>query len=161
MVKFSISYNLYCINILLQGKISRQNKIYFQGENPSGSDLNALGLYMMSCLIFVVCALIEFAIVVLVSRSSASLKKKLEKSNAENREHLVVTETLRPRWNNGETINEPTERERTVEQLPSLARSLMDKVFPHINTIDLYAFFVYFCLFLLFNCGYWQKYLAK
>ena len=115
----------------------------------------------MTCLIFVVGALIEFAIVVLINRSSASLNKKHEKSKVENTNKQTVTETPRQCWNENENINEITENEKAVEPQPGLARRLIYNVFPHINTIDLIAFYVYFCLFVLFNCVYWPTYLAK
>ena len=71
--------------------------MWFQAENPSGSDLNALGLYMIICLIFVVGALIEFAVVVLISRSSAPMSKQLDKSprisKMENKNEPMVAAT--------------------------------------------------------------------
>ena len=116
---------------------------------------------MMSCLIFVVGALIEFAIVVLISRSSTSLNKKLEKSNAENTNKQMVSGTPMLCWNQGENINDITENARIGKPRPGLARKLIDKAFPNLNTIDLYAFCLYFGLFVLFNCVYWSKYLTK
>ena len=135
--------------------------MHVQAENPSGSNLNALGVYMMSCLIFVVGALIEFAIVLLINRSSASLNKNIEKSNVAKTNNQMVTEASKMCWKKDENVNEITETERTAKPMPSLAQRLVDNVFPRINTIDLCAFWVHFCLFVLFNCFYWLTYLAK
>ena len=135
--------------------------MHVQAENPSGSNLNALGVYMMSCLIFVVGALIEFAIVLLINRSSASLNKNIEKSNVAKTNNQMVTEASKMCWKKDENVNEITETERTAKPMSSLAQRLVTNIFPRINTIDICAFWVHFCLFVLFNCFYWLTYLAN
>ena len=139
--------------------------MYLQAENPSGADLNALGLYMIICLIFVVGALIEFAVVVLISRSSAGMSKQRDKSprmlTMEKANEQMVTENPRLCWNKVENSNEIAQTKPAVKPINSLARTLIDNTFPHINNIDLFAFCAYFCLFVLFNCIYWTTYLAN
>ena len=137
----------------------------FQAENPSGSDLNALGLYMIICLIFVVGALIEFAVVVLINRSSAGMRKQRDKPpqmlTMERTNEQMVTGNPRLCCNKVENGNEIAKTKPAVKPIHSLVRTLIDNTFPHLNYIDLFAFCVYFCLFALFNCIYWTTYLQK
>ena len=139
------------------------NVLYLKAENPSGSSLNALGLYLISCLIFVVGALAEFSIVVVISRSSGSASRRSEElrknPNVENANELMASGNQRICWNNDENVSAATDNERATGPLPSSAQRLIDYMKLHINTIDLSAFFVYLCLFVMFNCIYWAKYL--
>ena len=137
-----------------------------QAENPSGSDLNALALYIMSCLIFIVAALIEFAIVVLVSRSSKTMNRKtkdpLTTSNAGNntdeKKHNI-------KGNQGSSLEVrdyvecETKNGGQGEMTLTLPQKWLIYVISNINSIDLVAFCVYLFLFVLFNGIYWQVYL--
>ena len=82
-------------------------------------------------------------------------------ANMENRNNELETGNPRICWNEVkiENVAASTVNTAGVESVPSPAKRLIKLIFPYINTIDLWAFCVYLCLFVLFNCIYWPKYL--
>ena len=58
---------------------------YLQSESPSVSELNALSVYLLVCLCFVVFALIQFAIVTFKNRRLASLLNGKNKTKKKQR----------------------------------------------------------------------------
>ena len=136
-----------------------------QAENPSGSDLNALTLYMISCLIFVVSAMIEFAVVIFITRYSTLMKKNqmdsLTPSIVRNKNEQMKTKTSPSCWKGNECTENVTENEVHGKNFPSSEERWLGYVASDINTIDLAAFCVYLLLFVLFNCIYWPSYLKQ
>ena len=120
---------------------------------------------MIICLIFVVGALFEFAIVVLISRSSKSSNIKLDESlkspNTEIEILNMAAGNSRSSWIEGDNNETETDPERNIGTFTKLALKWFAYMARHINTIDLVAFCVYLFLFLLFNCIYWAVYLKK
>ena len=124
---------------------------------------------MISCLIFVVAALVEFPIVVLISRSTTKMKSKtkdpLKKPNAGN--NIEPSENVEPRrcWQEGENCQDVTGDEENNPVAEGAASTLARKLFaylaPDINTIDLTAFCLYLFLFAFLNCIYWPAYLLR
>ena len=62
--------------------------LYFQSESPSESEVNALGVYLIMCLGFVICALTEFAITLVLHQRNESKRNldavmKSKKKNTE------------------------------------------------------------------------------
>ena len=118
---------------------------------------------MVSCLIFVVGALLEFAVVVIISRSSVSRNKKSidpqTRSSFGNLDDLMEEDNRIMCWKENETVPTLEKNEAGDKSLPSSTRILIDCIFPHINKIDLCAFCAYLCVFVLFNCIYWPYYL--
>ena len=108
-------------------------------------------------------ALAEFAIVVVISRSSEYVSRRSEDlrriSSLENGNERMASGNQRICWKDDENVNAETGNEMTTGPLTSSAQRLIDYMTPHINTIDLSAFFIYLCLFVMFNCIYWAKYL--
>ena len=63
------------------------NYLNLQSESPHGSELNALGIYLLCSLVFIVMAMIEFATVVLCNRAPSLLKCKRLKEKICSRKH--------------------------------------------------------------------------
>ena len=106
---------------------------HLQSESPSASELNALGLYLLVCLSFVICALVEFAIAIVLHRK--------KESNA--------------------VSDAPTETPATTNQednrwVAKLGTNLF--FVPSTNTIDFMAIWIYLAMFFFFNCIYWNTY---
>ena len=133
--------------------------IILQSESPSELELNALGSYLLGSLCFVVGALIEFALVVLINRVGSTGSKD-EKNRLET--HRVYNSAQKRAWSpEGILFNrKPITTNPCVENKPmNKPRKLRIFTLPSINGIDLAAFFVYLLLYLLFNCVYWAQYL--
>ena len=117
---------------------------------------------MIICLIFVVGALFEFAVVVLISRSSKSTNIKLDESlkspNTEIEILNMAAGNSRSSWLEGYNNETETEPERSIGTITKLALKWFAYMARHINTIDLFAFCFYLFLFVLFNCIYWPAY---
>ena len=140
---------------------------YVQSESPSESELNALAIYLLVCLAFVVCALAEFAMVIIFHQRSnlkaagtitTEAKKNEEKDNRsevllKNKLKLAVTaggaDTL---------IMEPCpEVDNHVSRWMTKVRREISAITLN-NVIDFIAIWIHFFLFLLFNCAYWITY---
>ena len=120
---------------------------------------------MISCLIFVVAALIEFAVVVLISRSTKSMNRKsggslsAHKPSHEN-EHMA-TGIPHPCWTGVENKEDVTENEGVEGSFPKSLRRCLVYISPYIIEIDLAAFCIYLFMFVLFNCIYWPACLKR
>ena len=75
--------------------------IYFQSESPSTSELNALGAYLLYSLVFVVAMMLEFAIIILLSRRKQPINNNSTGDMASGNQYenalalrLVKTETM-------------------------------------------------------------------
>ena len=106
----------------------------FQTEGPPGSELNALGVYLLISLVFVVLAMVEFALVLLWSRASSSLtiKNRFKKM-------LFIRK--------GKPISEMMGRKDEALEKTSF------------HTVDLVSFFAHLLFYFIFNVIYWTHYL--
>ena len=142
-----------------------QLQFYAQDDNPSNTNLNALELYMLSCMVFVVAALIEFAVVVTISRSSKTLNNKLRVSlRASNSGGISENRTDgEPRlcWEEGGNIGNVTEIGRQEDVLSNSAYRWIAYMVLHINKIDIVSFFAYLFIFVLFNCHLGRVYILE
>ena len=120
---------------------------------------------MMSCLIFVVAALIEFAVVVFISRSATTMDRRnensLRTSNLRRNKDRMLFGSARLCWEEHENIESVTKFEGQQEPPPTSARKWLFHFAPSINTIDFVTFCVYLFLFVLFNGIYWPVYLKR
>ena len=120
---------------------------------------------MLSCMVFVVAALIEFALVVVISRSSTAMNRKLKGlssvSNQENRREITAAGEPRRCWEQGQNISDISEIKGEEEQDSNSTRRLIAYIVPHINNIDIVSFWAYLFIFVLFNCIYWPAYLKR
>ena len=118
---------------------------------------------MLTCMVFVVGALIEFAVIVAISRSSKAFNNKLRgsfrPSNSGNANRNGTAGEPRLCWEERENIGDLTEIGRKEEFLANLTQRVIAYMVPYINRIDIISFFAYFFIFMLFNCIYWPTYL--
>ena len=118
-----------------------------QSEGPSESDMNNLGIYLLFSFSFVMAALVELFVLVIISgrirsnndRASENVVRPFENSSDD-----------RESGNVGEL--EDSVGENGIEGGASF-KSL-------INKIDKWAFWIFNFAFIIFNCGYWMKCLA-
>ena len=109
------------------------------------SELNALGMYLLVCLGFVVFALLEFSLVMFRNRSFSGCLKVKRNTVVEARNKIGFLEKMKPKDgpNRNTNVNEKVEKKMKTA----------DKT-------DAIAFGIYLLLFVLFNCFYWSHFLA-
>ena len=114
--------------------------IFIQSESPPSSNTNALAIYILFSLSFVVSALTECTAVILLMRTLGTTTtdkgNKIESQGDNNKDEEINNNVRRPWFRN--------------IMVPNCLQST--------NGIDFVAFWVYFFLFLLFNCIYWVQY---
>ena len=140
--------------------------LIFQSESPSESELNALGLYLLVCLAFVIFALVEFAITILLSQRSHSKDTiKTETNSKSNRSKKRVSGMSQiTKFESMGTICQPsTPTISACGQYQFLDRVVnrMQKwsmLFQPTQVLDFIAAWIHLFLFLLFNCIYWNTY---
>ena len=133
-------------------------------ESPSVSDLNALGVYLLTSLCFVVGALIEFAVVILLNRTLLNVSKR-EENRIGSQQHQRIYSDLKQRKlgdRSGEGqvttwISDVKPCEQNLNTKPK--KSTWIFLVPSVNGVDFAAFWAYLFLYLLFNCVYWVQYL--
>ena len=142
------------------------NLFNFQSESPSESELNALGIYLLACLAFVVSGLAEFAITLLIHhrRNSRKVSKNAhhsEDKKNENRPPILSqpekqTISAVAAWE----LNKSSSK-AIVEGQPF--RRLMTDIWKRTSIIlssfdiDVMAGCIYLMVFVLFNCVYWSS----
>ena len=141
----------------------------YQAESPSDSEFNALGEYLLVCLLFVICALVEFAITVLLNHRQDSKGKSDTVTNPSKNENdsgyskvtqimplTPVVSELRPAL----PTENPVENSPVAKGLITNLRKCIPNI-PATNIIDFLAFWIHLVLFIIFNCNYWTTYLIE
>ena len=130
----------------------------FQSNSPSDSDMTALGIYLLSSLVFTVAALLEFAVVIVADRLNTSQKQHVPSKVGIQCTNYFDNQSLRkrniagrkPNWfemgNNG--LGEGT-HDKTNAGQPYFS----------VDKIDAAAFWSYLIIYILFNIVYWVFYL--
>ena len=134
----------------------------FQAENPSDSHLTALGIYLLSALMFTVAALLEFAVVIVIQQSN----------NAQICNCSIVAKNDRISVIDPKTTDEGIRMRNIVGKRNALAEDYRNEnnddrqstinagIFSlSVTRIDCLAFWVYLAAFVLFNAVYWFVYL--
>ena len=130
---------------------------FFQDATAS-SDLDALGLYLLVSLVFVILALVEFAFVALLSRVANPVENQIheEKADKKTNENIETPERKEAPNRQGSFINlwmkglEKTQYQKKVKPFSNM---------PPIQVIDVISFFLFAFLFVVFNIIYWIIYL--
>ena len=128
--------------ILLKG-----STLILQSERPYATKMTALGIYLITSLVFVIGALAEFSVVVLLNRASLTTSKISENATTPKKEHVVLAKLRRRRQGIGRKLR------RKIEA----RENCMLGIFP-VRTVDYTAFWSFLFAFLLFNCIYWIHY---
>ena len=113
-----------------------------------------MGIYLLCCLGFVIFALIEFAITLLLHQKKDSNLKSETKSdkNAKRRNSCVISQNIKVKPTATE-LKLATPGAKPVESAGKMVSS-----FSITNVIDFMAVWIYFILFLVFNYIYWKSY---
>ena len=141
-----------------------QYTYHFQSESPSESDLNALGIYLVVCLAFVICALVEFAIAIVLHRRKESKDVsdvEAESSNNEKQNELalipqIMKENYLDTKRNSDAVTSTVVARNEMDNrwVTELVTNLYNV--PSSNNIDFVAIWIYLVMFLVFNCIYWS-----
>ena len=136
--------------------------IYQMGESPSSSDLNAIAIYLLTSLSFVVGALIEFAMLIFLNQNYRLLSR-IFKNNKITQSMLhfdkrMDGETLKVKSCDNsmdahffEDVNKPPKDEE-IGNCSALISNFCK--------IDYISFCVFLFLFITFNCIYWTYFLS-
>ena len=131
-------------------------KFLFQAASPSAGQFTALGIYLLTCLFFVVGAMIEFAILLHLRRTSDEKVFKEYFSSLE-----------KPYKNNGEldgnnTSDDLLKHELHVDPKPVVKNPMKwekRNIVYNSHKIDYIAIVAFGVLFCAFNVIYWVYYL--
>ena len=118
-----------------------------QSESPSESALTALGFYMLCSLAFMVVALIQFAVAVILDRMQLSKGQKAENSRND------INRVGQKRVSNSRACKGTVEYKNTRKNLISMPSS--------IDEFDFATAWMYFFLILFFNGAYWAYHLCQ
>ena len=137
------------------------NFYLYKAESPSDSEFNALGQYLLVCLLFVICALAEFAITLLLNRWRNSKGNSgtvtTPSKNDNDAGYSKVTQIMPQTFVGSESCPAlPTENPATKSVVTELRKCIPN--IPATNVIDFMAFWIHLFLFLVFNCNYWATY---
>ena len=80
------------ITINLQIRCASTNICLFQSDSPSGATLNALGVYLLVSLAFMIAAMFEFALVLLIKRCTCPNETKIYPSNRRKDRRLLISQ---------------------------------------------------------------------
>ena len=147
-------------------ELNIKHSFILQSDSPSESDLNALGIYLIVSLCFVVGALVEFAFAILLTRIISTRTKDKPggiKTEQDERTYNGVQNYVRQSWSAEEIITrrkvDTTPHNDNVSMKPPNRPWML--FLWSVNGFDFAAFWVYLLLYLLFNCVYWAKYLIE
>ena len=123
-----------------------------QADSPSGANLNALGVYLLVSLFFVIATMIEFASVLIISRSRlVAMNDSLGVLHG-NKKHLLGTQTFFRNMINsvaaGEGINDNGSRELAKQQI------VRRKCYHNPDNLDYAALVLFLLSYITFNCYY-------
>ena len=142
--------------------------IHQMSESPSESDLNALGIYSIACLAFVVSALAEFAISILIQqRKNSRNESENEPESIDSKTNSTMFEVAQQPLKITPVVADWEPATSThhvmIAEDPSLNR-LMNEIRKRFSIIsrghgiDFIAALIYPFVFLVFNCVYWSHF---
>ena len=132
-----------------------------QSESPSTTKLNDLGVYLLVSLFFVVFAMLEFAVVLLVQRDQDSKRNSFisqEKSNIETAFTKKGTTNTTINEMIGNDINEVKDIQKDNSTKNKNTRKIFRLHSLQLSTdnIDMMAFILYVAFYIIFNLFYWM-----
>ena len=128
-----------------------------QADSPSGSNLNALGFYLLVSLFFIIATMVEFAYVLLVCRVTGKVdnykiagKPKLNPRNSNDGSEPKGSIEMNNIHNDSSPATQFNDNnESTNWKIPPNRKCYLDP-----NIIDFVSFFVFLFSYVLFNCFY-------
>ena len=132
----------------------------FQSESPSGTQLNALGIFLLSSLVFVVAALIEFSAVLFLSNRTPKDKQLENKKEGLKEFNVDVATQSRRRLKQSNVIGNLGGKEKMdIEASNRFDTNLEPRnclLNAHsLRKIDYIAFCLFFSSYSIFNFIYW------
>ena len=134
-----------------------QNASISQADSPSGSNLNALGFYLLVSLFFIIATMIEFAYILLVCRVTGEVANyeiagmlKLIQSKSNGRLELKSSIEI----NNIQKQSSPATHFNDNRESTNWKLQPNTKCYLNPNIIDFVSFFVFLFSYVLFNCFY-------
>ena len=143
----------------------------FQAESPSSNQLSALAIYLLTCLFFVGCAIVEFAYLLQRRRGAEKQfniqKMKQTRANQEGLEEIVLKNDERIKEGNTRACK----KSGTIPlQINDLGVSMTDKQQFWMKSnviafkccslnIDILSQWIFLIMFIVFNICYWFYYL--
>ena len=132
---------------------------YFKSNNPSGANLNALGIYLLVSLFFVLATMVEFAVVLVLERFYPRNEENKE-ANKKHRNKQTRRTNLKKKFlsyskSKASLFNlQDAEKNRNVKEknTKNINCSLTEKM-------DFVALFIFMFIYFLFNCVYFMHYM--
>ena len=124
--------------------------------------MNALGIYLMVCLAFVICALVEFAITLVMYRRKESDVKHdtATESHTEKIENARMPQIgkIWPLATDGESVSPALNNVVNNNVVSRLMEEIRKRfsIIPASQVMDFLAFWIHLALFFLFNLVYWK-----
>ena len=124
--------------------------------------MNALGIYLMVCLAFVICALVEFAITLVMYRRKESDVKHdtATESHTEKIENARMPQIgkIWPLATDGESVSPALNNVVNNNVVSRLMEEIRKRfsIIPTSHVMDFLAFWIHLALFFLFNLVYWK-----
>ena len=134
-----------------------QNIFISQADSPSGSNLNALGFYVLVSLFFIIATMIEYAYILLVCRVTGEVDNNERAGNPKLNQQMS-DDVFEPKGSiaihNIHNDSSPAtqfndNQESTNFKLPPNRKCYLDP-----NIIDFVSFVVFLFSYVLFNCFY-------
>ena len=139
--------------------ITNKFQCFFKSNNPSGANLNALGIYLLVSLFFVLATMVEFAVVLVLARFYPIMEENNETNKKERSKQTRGRNLKKYFWSYSKTkaslFNlQDAEKNRNVKEkiTKSINCSLTEK-------LDFIALFIFMFIYFLFNCVYFMHYM--
>ena len=128
--------------------------------------MTALGIYLLSSMVFTVAALLEFAVVIVVDRLNNSRKQPVPSKVGPHRippyygDNQGYGQSLRLRNMAGRKNNLPQMGNNSLADSTDEKTNAGQPYFS-VDKIDAAAFWSYLIIYLMFNAVYWESYLNQ
>ena len=120
--------------------------IFQMSESPSSSDLNILGEYLLVSLGFVVAAIAEFALVILLNRKEKLNHDNKSLTNSNEKKDYGFVRVFKIR---------EIDESKTIDSMNSKEKPQWKR--PSIYVVDFLAFWIHLSSFALYNMIYWVQ----
>ena len=132
-------------------------RYHFQAKSPSAGQFTALGIYLLTCLLVVVGAMIEFAVLIHMRRSCEH--KVLYENDSSEKIHRTNSKNHSSLRNGNMTADSLLNIEKPVFLLEEAINKERRAFIYASHKIDSNALIIFGLLFSVFNCVYWIYYL--
>ena len=121
--------------------------------------IDALGIYLLSSLGFVVSALVEFAVVVWIKRKSVTSNSKVRPTMLTRKKKQANAMLQHKNQRFKVSLKDDTAKDQQLNN--SFQRRNEDEMAAFLLTIDYKAFWALLFLYFMFNCFYWSLFMSR